>query len=75
MVIKSKGYNDFINVTLVCDDDMVKAHKVLKTSKKKLILLLNFSHYLTFSWVTWVNFLTCSGYCISFPFEERRLCI
>ena len=42
MVIKSKGYNDFINVTLVCDDDMVKAHKVLKTSKKKLILLLTF---------------------------------
>ena len=42
MVIKSKGYNDFINVTLVCDDEMVKAHKVLKTSKKKLILLLTF---------------------------------
>ena len=40
MVIK--GYNDFINVTLVCDDDRDKAHKVFKFSKEKLILLLTF---------------------------------
>ena len=36
-------YNDFINVTLVCDDDRFNAHKVFKPFKKEnWILLLTF---------------------------------
>ena len=52
----NKNFSDFINVTLVCDDDRFKAHK-----KEKLILLLtvsllNFlvghqSVFLTLQWI------------------------
>ena len=42
MVIKSKCYNDFINVTLVCDDDRFKAHKVFKPSQGKVNFAFNF---------------------------------